>query len=268
MSTTGYSPGSFAKGPVIVGSARPQPPRFVLRRRHVLGALLTVIALLVLYLFAYERTYDGTLVVRAPRPLILAQGETVDGALDAGLDGVSVSSRMTSEGDLLIFDDSGRRGWRFEELVRSIKGRGLAIIELQRSGLGSSGIEQRAVGVIQRHDAQLSVVLGSINPLVLYRIKRIDPLVRTALISSETEEAPWLLRQELIRRGIRKLIRFDMLSLHRGVDDATAGRLIEKGWPVVIWPADEDGDMRRALSQGPYGVISGQPIVAPRPRAE
>lgn len=267
MSPTGYSPGSFAKKPVIVGSARPQPRRFILRPSHALGPMLTVIALLVLYLFAYEPAYDGTLVVRAPRPLILAQGEPVDGALDAGLDGVSLSSRMTGEGELLIFDDSGHGGWRFEDLVRSIKGRGLAIVELQASGPASTGIEQRAVAIIQRHDAQLSVVLGSINPLVLYRIKRIDPFVRTAFISSGTEEVPWILRQELIRRAIRKLVRFDMVSLHPGVDHATAGRLIGKGWPVVIWP-DTDGDLNRALTQRPYGVVSGQPIVARRPTGE
>src|SRR5919109_2564953 len=101
MSPTGYSPGSFTKNPVIVGSARPQPPRFVLRPRHVLGAVATVIALLGLYLFAYEPAYDGTLVVRAPRPLMLGNRLTVDAALDAGLDGVSLRGRMNSRGDLL-----------------------------------------------------------------------------------------------------------------------------------------------------------------------
>jgi hypothetical protein len=70
MTRPSYSPAQFVTSTVLVGSARPKPPRFVLRRRHVFTAVGLVFALIALYFFGYEPAYDGTLVVGAPRPLI------------------------------------------------------------------------------------------------------------------------------------------------------------------------------------------------------
>src|SRR6185436_5032405 len=63
----------------------------------------------------------------------------------------------------------------FEDFVRTTKGRGILMVELKVPGMGSTGIEQRAVDIIRKYDAQRDVVLSSFNPLVLYRVKRIDP---------------------------------------------------------------------------------------------
>ncbi|HEV8612308.1 MAG TPA: hypothetical protein VGQ73_02285, partial [Gemmatimonadales bacterium] len=89
------------------------------------------------------------------------------------------------------------------------------------------------------------------NPELLAEIKEGDRV-----------DLPWPLRQEFIRRAIRKIVRPDLLSINQEVDHAVIDRLIAKGWPAFIWTPDKDQDLRLALSKRPYGVISNQPIRA------
>jgi len=237
----------------------------------------------------------------------------VERALDAGMDGVDMDGQLTRDSTLVIFHDlsvdrltadTGRvrdktlaamlaldlgpkfhppmRGAyvrTFEDFVRTVMARptGILMVELKVPGMAATGIERRAVEIIQRYGAHERVVLSSFNPVVLYRVKRLDPNVRTALIFMDTNwnpellaeikpgdavNLPWPVRQEFIRRAIRKIVRPDLLSINHAVDEAVTRRLIAKGWPVFIWTPDEEGDIRRALAKHPYGVISNEPVRA------
>ncbi len=235
----------------------------------------------------------------------------VEHALEAGMDGVDVDGQLTRDSELVIFHDlsvdrltsgvgrvrdktqaemlaldlgpkydSSIRGAyvrTFEDFVRAIKGHGILMVELKVPGPKPTGIEQRAVDIIRKYDAHQSVILSSFNPLVLYRVKRLDPRVRTAFIFMDTNwnpellaeikpgdrvDLPWPLRQEFIRRAVRKLVRPDLLSINHAVDDAVIDRLLAKGWPAFIWTPDSDEDLRSALARRPYGVISDQPLRA------
>lgn len=235
----------------------------------------------------------------------------VERALEADMDGVDVDGQLTRDGGIVIFHDlsvdrltsasgpvrdksmaemlaldlgpkyeepmEGAPVRGFEDFVRTVKGRGILMVELKVPGAGATGIEERAVEIIRKHDAHEDVVLSSFNPLVLHRLKRLDPEVRTALIFMDTNwnpellaeikpedrvDLPWALRQEPIRRVIRKLVKPDLLSINHEVDEEVTERLIDKGWPVFIWTIDEEADIREALAKRPYGIISDQPIRA------
>jgi glycerophosphoryl diester phosphodiesterase len=235
----------------------------------------------------------------------------VERAFDAGMDGVDVDGQLTRDGEVVVFHDlsvdrltsatgrvrdktlkemlaldlgpkydppiGGAFVRTFEDFVREAKGRGTLMVELKVPSAASTGMEERAVALIRKHAAHDNVVLSSFNPVVLYRVKRLDPGVRTALIFMDTNwnpellaeikpedmvNLPWPLRQEFIRRAIRKIIRPDLLSINHDVDEAVVDRLIAKGWPVFIWTPDEEPDIRRALAKRPYGVISDQPLRA------
>jgi glycerophosphoryl diester phosphodiesterase len=241
----------------------------------------------------------------------------VERALAAGMDGVDVDGQMTRDGVLVIFHDlsvdrltSGSGVVRgktaaemlaldlgpkyhspvrgafvrtFEDFVRTVKGHGTLMVELKVPGAAASGIEEQAVGIIQKYAAHDSVVLSSFNPLVLYRVKRIDPRVRTCFIFMDTNwnaellaeikpedrvDLPWPLRQEFIRRAIRKIVRPDLLSINHEVDERVLDGLIAKGWPVFIWTIDEEPDVRAALAKRPWGIISDQPVRAKHIRGE
>lgn len=239
----------------------------------------------------------------------------VKGALDAGMDGVDVDGQFTRDRELVIFHDlsvdrltsgsgkvrdktlkemlaldlgpkydsrlTGAYVRTFEDFVRTVRGRGILMVELKVTGSAPTGIEQYAVEIIQRYHAHADVILSSFNPLVLRRVKRLDPQVRTALIFMDTNwnpellaeirpedrvDLPWFLRQEWIRRAVRKLVQPDLLSINQEVDQRVTDRLIAKGWPVFIWTPDTDADLRRAIAKRPYGVISNQPLQAKKIR--
>ena len=232
----------------------------------------------------------------------------VERALEANMDGVDVDGQLTSDGELIVFHDlsidrltgdtgrvanktlremlaldlgpkydstiAGAYVRTFEDFVRTVKGRGILMVELKVPGLAPTGIEQRAVEIIQKHDAHGDVVLSSFNPLVLRRLKQLDPAVRTALIFMDTNwnpeliaeireddlvNLPWLLRQEFVRRALRKIVRPDMLSINHEVDETVIDRLLAKGWPVFIWTPNDEEHVRAALAKRPYGVISDRP---------
>jgi glycerophosphoryl diester phosphodiesterase len=278
-----YSPGTFNKSTVIVGSARPKPPRFVIQRRHIGGVILLVLAVMAFSIFGCEPAYKGTLVVGVPRPLILAKEgvieddaftrlHAIDRALQVGLDGADMVAQLTAAGELVVLQDGAAIG-TFEQLVRSVKGRGILLVQLQPSPASSTGIEQQAVKILRKYDAHLTVVLSSFNPLVLRRIKQMDPLIRTAFIFTDHRPTdmvgpPWALRQEFIRRGIRKFVQVDMLSINHQVDEQVIDGLIAKGWPSFIWGPESKADIRAALAKSPYGVISTNPIVARQLRGD
>jgi glycerophosphoryl diester phosphodiesterase len=241
----------------------------------------------------------------------------VERAIEAGMDGVDVDGQLTRDGELVVFHDlsvdrltsatgrvrdktraemlaldlgpkfdpalHGAYVRTFEDFLRAVKGHGILMVELKVPGLAPSGIEERAVEIIRRHGAHEDVVLSSFNPLVLYRLKKLDPRVRTALIFMDTNwnpeliaeirpadlvNLPWPLRQEFVRRAIRKIVRPDLLSINHEVDPAVIDRLIAKGWPAFIWTIDEEPDLRAAFARRPYGVISDQPVRARQVRGE
>ncbi len=235
----------------------------------------------------------------------------VEQAMTAGMDGVDVDGQFTADSELVVFHDlsvdrltsdtgrvtgktlkemealdlgpkfdaalTGAYVHTFEDFVVAVKGKGILMVELKVPSAKRSGIEERAVEIIRKHGAQADVVLSSFNPLVLWRIKKIDPNIKTALIFMDTNwnpelvaeikkgdevDLPWPLRQEWIRRGIRKLVRPDLLSINVAVDPRVTDRLIAKGWPVFLWTPDEPGDIQAALNKRPYGVISNEPVRA------
>ena len=240
----------------------------------------------------------------------------VERALDAGVDGVDDDGQFTRDSALVVFHDlsvdrltadTGRVSGKtlaemlaldlgpkadsamtgtfvhtFEDFVRTVTGRGgILMVELKVPGSGRTGIEERAVEIIRKYDAHARVVLSSFNPLVLYRLKRLDPEVRTAFIFMDTNwnpellaeikpgdevDLPWPLRQEWIRRAVRKVIRPDLLSINHEVDQATLDRLLAKGWPVFIWAPNDEASIRHALDKHPYGVISDEAVLALRLR--
>jgi glycerophosphoryl diester phosphodiesterase len=235
----------------------------------------------------------------------------VEQAMAAGMDGVDVDGQFTADSELVVFhdlsvdrltSDTGRVTSKtlaemqaldlgpkydslvmgayvhtFEDFVLATKGRGILMVELKVPSAKRSGIEERAVEIIRKHGAEQSVVLSSFNPLVLWRLKKIDPNIRTALIFMDTNwnpelvaeikkgdevDLPWPLRQEWIRRGIRKIVKPDLLSINVAVDSNVTKRLIAKGWPVFLWTPDEPEEIREVLAKGPYGVISDEPMRA------
>ena len=228
-----------------------------------------------------------------------------------GFDGVDVDGQLTRDGKIVIFHDlsvdrltggTGRVSEHtveeltkldlapkfkpgmtgafvapFEEFVEQSGGKGILMVELKVPSAAPTGIEEEAIRIIREQGAHERVFLSSFNPIVLNRLKRLDPDVRTVFIFMDTNwnaelraeikqgdlvDLPWFLRQEPLRRAIRKLIKPDYLSVNHEVAEATTDRLLAKGWPVFLWTPDTPEGIARAAAKRPYGLISNEPYRA------
>ncbi len=238
-------------------------------------------------------------------------------AIKNGLDGVDMDAQLTSDKEIVIFHDlsvdrlttdTGRvsaktlkemesldqgikfgKGFKdvfvktFEDYVKNIANDGILMVELKVTGTEKTGIEERAAEIIKKYNAYDKVYLSSFNPIVLYRLKKIDPKIHTVFIFMDTNwnaellkeikpgdevNLPWFLRNEFTRRLIRNIIKPDALSVNNEVDEHTINTLIANGYPIFLWTVDSEDRIHWALDKKPYGIISNEPLLAKKLRDE
>ncbi len=240
-----------------------------------------------------------------------------EAAMRQGMDGVDMDAQQTSDKEIVIFHDlsvdrlttdTGKvssktlkemesldlsikygKGFEgtfvqtFEDFIKNISPKGILMVELKVPGAQQTGIEEHAAELIKQYNAYDSVYLSSFNPIVLYRLKKIDPKIHTVFIFMDTNwnaqliseikpgdlvDLPWYLRNEYTRQAIIKFIQPDALSVNNEVNENTIDMFINKGYPVFLWTVEDDSRIRWALSKKPYGIISDQPLLAKKIRDE
>lgn len=234
-------------------------------------------------------------------------------ALQRGLDGVDVDAQFSKDRKTFIFHDvslerfttgEGRvDGYTFDQLhefdlglkygegtefrdvfiesldtfVKEITGEALLMVELKIATKIDTGMEQDVVGIISRHDVFDKVFVSAFNPIVLRRLKKIDPRVQTVFIFQDSGWAPervaatkeedrvslpWYLQNERARRGIRKLLKPDALSINEHVSEEVIDKLIMEGWPIFLWPLNTRESIKWGISKEPFGIVTDEPILA------
>ena len=177
------------------------------------------------------------------------------------------------------FDEKfrGERIATYEEALRIVNGKVKLIVELKTSTVGSDSSENIAVGLIQKYNAYDWTILSSFNPFVLYRIKKLDKKVKTMFIfkdvnvdpeilskihPTDSKGIPWVLRNDFCRSLMRRLINPDFLSAEITVNKNTVKKLIDKGYPLFLWPPNDEKTIKESIGVKPYGVITDEPILA------
>ncbi|MFT7507172.1 MAG: glycerophosphoryl diester phosphodiesterase [Acidimicrobiales bacterium] len=233
-------------------------------------------------------------------------------ALENGLDGVDVDAQFSKDKQTFIFHDvtlerftegEGRvdayaleqlqqydMGLKygdgtefkdvyiesFETFVKEITPNALLMTELKIATPKDTGMEQDVINVIAKYDAFDQVYISTFNPVVLYRLKKIDPRVQTVFIFqnsgwdparvAETKKEdqvslPWYLQTEWTRRVIRKIAKPDALSINERVDTKTLERLQKSGWPIFLWPLNTKESIGWGIDMQPYGIVTDEPLL-------
>lgn len=154
---------------------------------------------------------------------------------------------------------AGERIPTLEEVVEALGTHMVLNIELKALGLRSQGLEQAVVDLVHRHDIAPRTILSSFNPLVLWRLRRLDPALPRGLLYDASLPLP------LRRAWLRPLVRPAALHPHhslvhaRSVTWAHAG-----GYRVHTWTVDEPTEMRRLIELDVDGIITNRPDVLQR----
>ncbi len=234
-------------------------------------------------------------------------------ALERALDGVDVDAQFSKDKKTFIFHDvslerfttgEGRvdsytfdqlhefdlglkygEGTEFKDVfiesldtfVKEITGEALLMVELKIATTIDTGMEQDVVDIISKHDVFDKVFVSAFNPIVLRRLKKIDPRVQTVFIFQDSGWAPervaatkeedrvslpWYLQNERARRGIRKLLKADALSINEHVSEEVIDKLIMEGWPIFLWPLNTRESIKWGISKEPFGIVTDEPILA------
>ena len=209
-------------------------------------------------------------------------------AIELGADGVELDVQYSSDGALVVFHDTtldevtsgsgkvvshtleelrqldigfsfspeyvGERIMTLEEVFDVFGDRLTFNVELKVFTMGSNGMEQDVVELVNRFGLQDRVLISSFNPFPLRRIKRLAPRLRTGLLYAP--EQPLIFR----RAWFRHLIRPDALHPYSPmVDEAYMAWARRKGYQVNVWTVNEEEEMRRMIDLGVNAIITDHP---------
>ena len=147
-------------------------------------------------------------------------------------------------------------------------------LEVRNNEVGDTGVERLVVNYIEDNNLYDRAFIASFNPMMIWRAGNRDPNVRTLWLTSNVNIAsdaptaanavqlPWVAKQEWFRRGLRKLLRPDLVGVHASVTPDDITTLKEFEYPIVFWRADAEADLTSAKVFKPQAVITSQPALA------
>jgi glycerophosphoryl diester phosphodiesterase len=210
--------------------------------------------------------------------------------MNAGADGVEFDVQRTADGHLVVFHDddlkricgvggrvvtsalaqlreldAGRHfGPQFagepiptlDEVIEALPASAFLNIEAKRFRFRSDGLEAGILQAIRRHNLLGRCIVSSFNPVLLWRIGRMDRSVPLGLLYAPD------LPLGFNRGWPRHLLR--LAALHPYHEQVTAKLVQEahsRGRQVNTWTVNEPADMRRLLGLGVDGIITDRPDV-------
>ncbi len=209
-------------------------------------------------------------------------------AVQAGADGVEFDVQRTRDGHLVIFHDddlkricgvggrivtstlaqlreldAGRHfGPHFagepiptlDEVIETLPASAFLNIEAKRFRLRSDGLEAALVEAIRCHNLLGRCIVSSFNPLLLWRLGRMDRTIPLGLLYAP--DLPFGFN----RGWPRRLLRLAALHpYHEQVTPEFVQQTHRGGQQVNTWTVNEPAEMRRLIDLGVDGIITDRP---------
>jgi glycerophosphoryl diester phosphodiesterase len=208
----------------------------------------------------------------------------------AGADGVEFDVQRTADGHLVVFhDDDLKRicgvggrvvtstlaqlrdldasrhfGPQFagepiptlDEVIEALPASAFLNIEAKRFRFRSDGLEAGILAAIRRHNLLGRCIVSSFNPVLLWRLGRMDRSVPLGLLYAPD------LPLGFNRGWQRHILR--LRALHPYHEEVTADLVQQahgRGWQVNTWTVNEPAEMRRLIELGVDGIITDRPDV-------
>jgi len=127
-------------------------------------------------------------------------------------------------------------------------------IEIKSVSLGTDGIEKVLAAFVAERALHDRIVVSSFNPISLWRVKRADPDIPTALLYAP--ELPTFLADGW---GI-PIVLPDALHPEKSmVDAAYVQEAHSRGQRVNVWTVNDSAEMARLIGLGVDGIITDRP---------
>jgi glycerophosphoryl diester phosphodiesterase len=141
-----------------------------------------------------------------------------------------------------------------QEVIDIVRDRLLLNVELKSEHSRDGTLASVVARTLEDNDLLDTVIVSSFEPLLLRRMKQLNPRLRTGFLYAP--DSPRLFR----RPWLRYLIRFDALHpYYAAVDERTMRWARNKGYRVNVWTVDEPATMRRLVQAGVDGIITNRP---------
>lgn len=199
--------------------------------------------------FDVQRTADGHLVVFHDDDLKRI----------CGVGGRVVTSTLAQLREL----DAGRHfGPQFagepiptlDEVIETLPASAFLNIEAKRFRFRSDGLEAGIVDAIRRHNLLDRCIVSSFNPVLLWRLGRMDRSIPLGLLYAPDE--PPGLNRGWPRYGLRLAA---LHPYHEQVTPQFVQQTHSRGQQINTWTVNEPAEMRRLIALGVDGIITDRP---------
>ena len=142
----------------------------------------------------------------------------------------------------------------FEEVIERFSEKLLFDLELKGKSIHTDGLEEKVVSLIHKYNLQERVIISSFNPMILLRIRTLDPSIKIGLNFLD-DGWHWL----------RKLWYLPLsypYSVHPTpflIDDYVLNLVGEQKALLIPWMVNEESQMLKLFEQGVDGIISDYP---------
>ena len=144
---------------------------------------------------------------------------------------------------------------RLDEVLALIPGDMLINIEIKSHHWHPTGIEAKVVELVGKQNLVERTMISSFNPLVLLKVRRLEPRLALALIWWD-EDVPWLLR----RPRLLGLVRPDCLHPNMAlVTPEVVNRAHRRGMRVNVWTVNNRPMIEYLRSIGVDGIFTDFP---------
>jgi glycerophosphoryl diester phosphodiesterase len=195
-------------------------------------------------------------------------------AFESGLDGLECDLQRTRDGELILFHDFEIQGKKVNTLeypqLKSIDPRipkvselldlakqypgTLLNLELKSESLSTDGLERDTLNLVQRYGLADRVIVSSFNPVSLWRVRLLDPTIRTGLLYSP--DLPRFLRTGFLAGWLH------VDALHPYFEQVTPEMLRKahrRGLMVNTWTVNDEMRISSLSSLGVDAMIGDSP---------
>lgn len=209
-------------------------------------------------------------------------------ASELGADGVELDTHLSKDGEVVVIHDfrleattdgqgpvrhktlaelksldtgswfdeafAGQRIPTLQEVIDTVGQHLLLNIELKTKSLEDDGLAEGVVRVVEANGLVDRVIVSSFNPLALWRVKKLNPLVDVGLLYAP--HLPFYLRHP----WLRLLLRPNALHPHHTmVNEAYVRRAQRNGYLIHTWVVEDVDEMRKLIDWGVDSIITSQP---------